>query len=566
MVQAQPSKRLRVTVIDAGVSGILMGIKILQQKHLPQHIDFHIYEKSPEIGGTWFENRYPGCACDVPSHLYQYSFAPNTEWSMFYATSSEIQSYLKAVVKQYNLNPHISLNSPVIIAVWNQERGTWTVTVQSQNQNHGPRTLDSEILINAGGSLNHPQMPDFRGLDTFAGPVLHTAAWDDTVDLAGKRIAIIGAGTSAVQLLPEVQKVAEHVDIYIRTPSWISPPVPLPPSISKGHVYSEAEKQDFREDKEGYLAMRKGLENQFNGMFRAFEKLIPKFEAGCRRVNPGEEYLLALQEENVRPIFDSIREIMREGVVMDDNSTNPGEILIAATGFNTSFRSRFPIIGLDRINLQDVWETNPTSYFGIAVAGFPNYLMFLGPNTPISNGSLMATSAYITRLLLKTVRENIHSFTIKPSAQADFNAHTQSYMGDMVWTGSCRSWYKNNVTSKITALWPGSSLHYMQVLAEDRWEDFEWQYTGNRFGYWGRGISWVEDLAGEVDCLGREGKGAKEASVVPGVQGVGDLSFYLVQGEALPVSLASSSSSPLAQGGQGDEERDRDDVNMQARL
>ncbi|KAL4906968.1 hypothetical protein BDW74DRAFT_167024 [Aspergillus multicolor] len=536
MAGAQPPKRLRVTIIGAGVSGILMGIKVLQQKHLSQHIDFHIYEKSPEVGGTWFENRYPGCACDVPSHLYQYSFAPNTEWSRFYATSSEIQSYLKAVVKQYNLTPHISLNSPVTNADWNQERGIWTVTIHTEN--HGTKTIESEILINAGGILNNPQMPEIRGLDTFAGPILHTAAWDDSVDLTGKRIAIIGAGASAVQLLPEVQKVAERVDIHIRTPSWISPPVALPPGVSKGHIYSEAEKRSFREDKEGYLAMRKRLEDQFNAMFGAFtrhspeqqslrarfegrmkelirnpelqEKLIPKFEAGCRRVNPGEEYLFALQEENVRPIFDPIREITSQGVVMEDGTTNPAEILIAATGFNTSFRPRFPIIGLEGTNLQDLWETNPTSYFGITVAGFPNYLMFLGPNTPISNGSLMgpleATSAYITRILLKTVRERIHSFTIKPSVQADFDAHTQLYMKDMVWTGTCRSWYKNNVTGKITALWPGSSLHYMQILAEDRWEDFEITYSGNRFAYWGRGMSWLEDATGEI----------------------GDLSYYLI--------------------------------------
>jgi cation diffusion facilitator CzcD-associated flavoprotein CzcO len=283
--------------------------------------------------------------------------------------------------------------------------------------NHG--TIESQILITAGGILNNPQMPDIRGLDTFKGPILHTAAWNHTVDPAGKRAAIIGAGASAVQLLPEIREVVDHVDIYIRTPSWISPPVALLEGVEKGHVYTEAEKQSFKSDKEAYLAMRKGLEDQFNMMFGAFmkespeqqsfrarfegrmtelirdkalrEKLIPNFEAGCRRVNPGEEYLIALQQDNVRPVFDPIREIAGDGVVLEDGSMNPTEVLIAATAFNTSFRPRFPIIGADGVNLQDLWETNPVSYFGLAVAGFPNYLMFLGPITPISNGSLMGT-------------------------------------------------------------------------------------------------------------------------------------------------------------------------------
>jgi cation diffusion facilitator CzcD-associated flavoprotein CzcO len=283
---------------------------------------------------------------------------------------------------------------------------------------HG--TVESEVLINAGGILNNLQMPDIPGLDTFPGPQLHTAAWDDRVDLTGKRVAIIGAGASAVQVVPEVRKIAKHVDVYIRTPSWISPPVALPAGVEKGHIYSEEEKKAFRVDGKGYRSMRKGLEDQFNSMFGAFTKgsveqqdlrgrfegrmkalikdealqknLIPSFEAGCRRINPGEEYLIALQEENVRPVFERIERIDSDGVVLGNGVKHEADVLIAATGFNTSFRPRFPILGTGGVNLQDLWEDDPTSYCGIAVSGFPNYLMFLGPNTPISNGSLMGVS------------------------------------------------------------------------------------------------------------------------------------------------------------------------------
>ncbi|KAL4799460.1 FAD/NAD(P)-binding domain-containing protein [Aspergillus venezuelensis] len=544
------SRPIRVTIIGAGF-------------HLSSHARFTIFEKSPKPGGTWFENRYPGCACDVPSHLYQYSFKPNTEWSQFYASSSEIQRYLEDVIEEYEFGSFIRYNSLVTHAKWDDDQGIWRTQIAANGSNV---TVESEILINAGGILNNPAMPVILGLDTFAGPILHTAAWDDTVALYGKRVAIIGAGASAIQLLPAIQDHVKHADVFIRTPSWISPPVALPVGVEKDHRYSEEEKQRFRDDAAEYLSMRKGLENQFNRMFGAFKrdgseqaalrarfegrmkslikdenlqkKLIPSFEAGCRRINPGEEYLLALQEENVSPIFDPIREIVPDGVVMQDGKIHEADILIAATGFNTSFRPRFPIIGLDGVNLQDLWESNPVSYFGIAVSGFPNYLMFLGPNTPISNGSLMgpleATSDYITRLLLKLTRQSAKSFNIHPTVQADFDTHTQSYMQEMVWSGPCRSWFKNNVTGKVTALWPGSSLHYMQILAEDRWEDYEWVYgeRWNRFKYFNQGFSWIE-RAGQ-DMLGVEMSRLRGASTVADPNS--DLSFYLENRDAVPLS------------------------------
>ncbi|KAL4948475.1 hypothetical protein BDW69DRAFT_203512 [Aspergillus filifer] len=542
-------RAVRITIIGAGY-------------HLSSNATFTIYEKSPKPGGTWFENRYPGCACDVPSHLYQFSFKPNTEWSAFYASSSEIQGYLEAVIEEYELGQYIRYNSLVTHAEWDAGRGIWTTQV---NENDTATTVESEILINAGGILNNPAMPDIPGLETFAGPILHTATWDDTVNLPGKRVAIIGAGASAIQLLPAVHKEVKHADVYIRTPSWISPPVALPLDVKKDRLYSEEEKQRFRDDPDGYLDMRKGLEDQFNRIFGAFKrdgseqaalrarfeermkslikdeelqkKLIPSFEAGCRRINPGEEYLLALQEENVSPIFDPIQEIVPGGVMTNDGEVHEADILIAATGFNTSFRPRFPIFGLDGVNLQDLWGNNPVSYFGIAVSGFPNYLMFLGPNTPISNGSLMgpleATSDYITRLLLKISRQSARSFNIRPQVQSDFDAHTQSYMQNMVWTGPCRSWFKNNVTGKVTALWPGSSLHYMQTLAEDRWEDYDWVYEErNRFGYFGEGLSCIERP--EQDTFGLEWNRLREASTVPSASS--DLSFYLENTDSVPLS------------------------------
>lgn len=315
------------------------------------------------------------------------------------------------MVKHFDLGKFIQYNSTVTSATWQEDKGKWKVEIENQG------TFESEILVNAGGILNHLQMPNIDGLGSFSGPLLHTAAWDSSVDLNGKRVAVIGAGASSIQLLPQIQQYCSHVDVYIRTPSWISPPVALPNPEATNHIYSEDEKDRFRRSSVSYLRTRKELESNFNGMFKAFfksspeqrdlrnrfearmkylikdeklqEKLIPPFEAGCRRINPGEGYLIALQKPNVQPIFDPIKKINAHCVITSDGQEHPVDVLIAATGFNTTFRPRFPILGVGGVNLQDLWEKSPTSYMGTGVSGFPNYLVFLGPNTPISNGSLI---------------------------------------------------------------------------------------------------------------------------------------------------------------------------------
>ncbi|KPM36569.1 putative sterigmatocystin biosynthesis monooxygenase stcW [Neonectria ditissima] len=552
-------RRLRCTIIGAGVSGLLMAYKI--RKHLSDYVDFAIYEKSAELGGTWHENTYPGCACDVPSHCYQYSFAPNPAWSKFYASSGEIKEYLKGVARHFRLEQFIHYNLKVTSARWSTKNSAWTIEL------HDGRVVESEILINAGGILNHPQMPDIEGLSGFSGPLLHTAAWDSSVNLKDKRIAIIGSGASAVQLLPQVQPLARKIQVYIRTPSWICPPVALPKADVTNYNYTKSEKEKFRWNEETYLKTRKDLESQFNAMFRAFFKnspdqrdirhkfesrmkslipdknlqkhLIPTFEAGCRRINPGEDFLISLQKPNVQPVFESIERVTLNGIVAG-GAEFEADILVAATGFNTTFKPRFPIYGANGNNLQDLWAQDPVSYMGTGVAGFPNYFMFLGPNTPISNGSLMgpveATGDYFIRILRKMIRQRILSFDVREDAQSDFNEHTQSRMRDMVWTGTCRSWFKRGTDGKVTALWPGSALHYMQVLSENRWEDYEWKYERERYDYWGHGVSWVESP--ELDPLGvEEQESLINTTTIP--RRNSDLSFYLWKSPPLPRAAVS---------------------------
>lgn len=325
-------------------------------------------------------------------------------------SSSEIQSYLKGVARHFDLEQFIRYNSKVTSATWSASAGTWTVEVD------GGQPITSEILVNASGILNNYKMPDIPGLPSFAGPVLHTAAWDPTVDLRGKRIAIIGSGASAIQVLPQLQPIASRVQVYIRTPSWICQPLGVPEGMEPAHSYSEEEKASFRSDGAAYLQSRKDIESQFNSMFGVFVKgspeqrdararfearmrevirdprlqkaLVPDFEVGCRRVSPGEPFLGALQEENVEPVFAAVEKVSADGIVAGGVSRK-ADVIVAATGFNTSFRPRFPIVGLEGVDLRDAWKDTATSYMGTGVAGFPNYLIFLGPNTPISNGSAL---------------------------------------------------------------------------------------------------------------------------------------------------------------------------------
>jgi cation diffusion facilitator CzcD-associated flavoprotein CzcO len=333
-----------------------------------------------------------------------------------YASSSEIKGYLQAVAGRFGIDQYIRFNTKVVLARWSDTTNTWTVN------NSDGSSFESELLFNAGGILNNPQYPAIKGFSDFSGPVLHTAAWNNSVQLTGKRVGIIGAGASAVQLLPQIQPIAEKIYMFIRTPSWISPAVAMSDATRPDQLYRADEKRQFRDDELQYLTERKSLESQFNRMFPAFmklspqqqdlrnrfearmkeliaderlqKKLIPNFEAGCRRINPGEQYLVSLQEPNVEPVFDGINCITPNSVQVGGKD-HEIDILVAATGFNTTFKPRFPIFGRGETNLQDLWMSDPVSYLGTGVSGFPNYFTFLGPNTPISNGSLMGEYAMV---------------------------------------------------------------------------------------------------------------------------------------------------------------------------
>ncbi|KAE9978465.1 hypothetical protein EG328_001463 [Venturia inaequalis] len=509
-------RHVKVICIGAGASGLLMSYKL--QRHFSNY-SLTVYEKNSEVSGTWYENRYPGCACDVPAHNYTWSFEPKLDWSGVYAGSNEIFNYFNGFANKYGLKSFIKTEHQVAGAYWNHEKGGYDVKIKDLKTNV-ESTNHCDVLINASGILNNWRWPAIPGLQEFKGTLLHTANWDDQVNLEGKHVGLIGNGSSGIQVLPNIQPRVDKVTTFIREPTWVSPVQGL-----EQHVFTEHEKYEFANNPSVLLEYRKNVERGLNGQFGIFlkdtktntdthsymkkqmkeklhnefleEKLIPDWSVGCRRLTPGVGYLESLSKPNVKVVYGEINEVTERGCLCDDGNEYPVDVLICATGFDTGFKPRFPIVGPNGRNLQDVWAGTAESYLGVAAANFPNYLIFLGPNCPIGNGPVLCAiecqADYMCKLIDRYQTHNIKSFSPKPEAVDDFIAHKDFFMARTVWNDPCRSWYKAaGPDGKVTALWPGSTLHYMEAMEELRLEDWNIEYEGNRFAYLGNGYSQCE--------------------------------------------------------------------------
>ncbi|KAI0198402.1 hypothetical protein F4808DRAFT_462870 [Astrocystis sublimbata] len=508
-------RHVRVVIVGAGASGLLLAYKL--QKDF-SNLSITIYEKNPDISGTWYENRYPGCGCDVPAHNYTWSFEPKTDWSSVYASSKEIYQYFRDFGNKYDLNQYVRLQHQVVGAYWNNERGQYDIKVQDTAKDK-TITDHADILINAGGVLNHWRWPDIPGLSEYKGTLVHTANWDEIIELEGKNIGLIGNGSSALQVLPAIREKCKKVTTFIRSPTWVSPAPGLDP-----HEYSEEEKSTFANEPGALLEYRKRIEKGLSASFGIFlrghqlqhdtlaymqtqmkdklgdehleSKLIPTFSVGCRRFTPGINYLESLTKPNVEVVIGKIDSITERGCLSDNGKEYPVDVLICATGFDTNFRPRFPIVSHQGENLQDKWARDPQSYLGVAAASIPNYFTILGPSSAIGNGPVLfgveTQVDYICKFIDKYQTTNIKMFHPKEEAVRDFVEYKDNFMKGTVWTDNCDSWYKNRDDGRIFALWPGSTLHYVECMKNIRFDDFEITYAGNRFAWLGNGRSQTE--------------------------------------------------------------------------
>ncbi|CAD6582661.1 MAG: hypothetical protein ASARMPREDX12_000998 [Alectoria sarmentosa] len=515
--EAINSERLmRIICIGAGPSGLCFAYKL--QRSFRQ-FSFTIYEKNADVSGTWFENTYPGCACDIPAHNYTYTFEPKHDWSNTYAFASEIKQYYHDFSQKYDLNKYIRTLHKVTNAQWLEQEGEWKVRVEDLTLRCSLE-VKCDILINAGGYLNHWEWPPIPGIEGFKGALMHSANWNSEVELRDRKVALIGNGSSAVQILPAIQPLAEELINFVRSPNWI-----LPDVGEKQRAYTLEEIDEFDRDPSSLTSKRKATEASLNSYFEVYlqnsplqvetrskmidfmkfslrneeleKAMIPSFSVGCRRLTPGSAYLEALGKANVRVVHQKIIEVTKNGCRWENGGESLFDVLICATGFDTSYRPRYPIIGLDNVNLQDAWASKPTSYLGIAATGFPNFFLLLGPHSPIGNGPLLrALEAQIDHILMLLDRwqtENIYFMSPKADAVEDFMAHTAEFMSQTVWMESCRSGYKNHrAHGQVPTLWPGSSLHCVEALASTRADDWDIRYKGNRFAWLGNGLSQTE--------------------------------------------------------------------------
>ena len=520
--RGQP-RPLKIITIGAGFSGLIMAHKIQNQYKFGDRIDHVIYEKNPDIGGTWYENRYPGVACDLPAHTYTFSWEPNPDWSSFYAGGSEIFAYIKRTADKYGLRSDVQLNCKVVGATWNEPDGKWHVQIE---QNGKIFQDTSDLLVNACGYLNNWKWPNIDGLKDFQGHLVHSAQWTDEYNFQDKRIGLIGNGSSAIQILPQMQRIAANVTCFIRNPTWISTNIAAQYAgpDGKNFNFTEEKKAEFRSDPSKLFEFRKALEHELNKFFVLLQrnspeqtqarkfmrefmlkrldgdkelgaKLIPEWDVGCRRLTPGDGYLEALTSENVGVTISKIICITETGIQTADNEHHTLDAIICATGFDVSFCPAWKLVGRNGVDLTQTWKTDPASYFGIAAHGFPNYFIFMGPNSPVGHGTLLGcmewSADYIIKWARKIQEEDIHSIDVTQGAVSDYNTYTEEFMKRTVWSSGCRSWYNDHRNDgKVTAMYPGSTIHYKEMLDELRGEDFAIKYkTPNRFSFMGNGFT-----------------------------------------------------------------------------
>ncbi|KEF56419.1 uncharacterized protein A1O9_08000 [Exophiala aquamarina CBS 119918] len=514
---------LKVIVVGAGISGILNAIKL---PRLVEKLDLVIYEENGGLGGTWLENRYPGIACDIPAHMYQLSWDSNVAWSHYYASGHEILDYWRRVAQKYDVEKYMKFSSRVKEARWVAREAQWVVTIEDVAT--GQVVQDrSDALITAYGALNSWDWPQIPGLAKFKGSLMHSAKWDESFDLDGKTVAVIGAGSSGIQIVPSIQPKVRRIDHYVRGRTWIASPMASQELERRGvregnFTYPLEEIAKWKSDPQAYLSYRKQIEtfaqsgheitlrgSQAQAIARAHftnlmtERLckkpellphfLPSFSPLCRRLTPGPGYLEALTEENVEVVVSPISKVNETGIVTSDGKQRDVDAIVCATGFNATFANIVPIYGVNGKQLFDRPDgTRPrtANYLSIGVDGFPNMFIILGPNSAVGAGNLLMIMEravdYTARALRKMQLENI--LTMQPSVHAvnNFTKFVDVHHHRTVYGEDCTSWYKAD--GRVTALWPGSSLHAIKALENPRWEDFTYVYRDeNETGWLGDG-------------------------------------------------------------------------------
>ncbi|WP_269855705.1 flavin-containing monooxygenase [Streptomyces sp. RPT161] len=477
----------RVAVIGSGFGGLGAGVRLRREGVT----DFVILERADAVGGTWRDNDYPGCACDVPSHLYSFSFAPNAAWPRAFSGQPHIRAYLERVADTFGLRPHLRFDSEVLRARWNAEAAHWELRTTS-----GERTAD--VLISATGPLSDPKVPDIPGLPDFPGRVFHSARWDHDFDLDGKRVAVVGTGASAIQIVPSIQPRVRRLTVVQRTPPWVMPRMDrginaveqwLHHTVPATHRARRGLLWLLREFQVGAFVKRPQLMRATEQIARAHirraikdpalrARLTPDYTIGCKRILLSNDYYPALARPNTEVVASALTEVRGSRVVTADGTEREVDAIVFGTGFHvTDMPIADRVIGAEGRTLAEHWKDGMAALRGSTVDGFPNLLLIIGPNTGLGNSSMIlmieSTLNYIADYLRTLDRTGAAALDARPRAVRAWNEALQRRMGRTVWnSGGCTSWYLD-AAGRNTTVWPGTTAEFRRATREVRLAEYE---------------------------------------------------------------------------------------------
>ena len=481
-------------VLGAGLGGLCMAIQLRQRGN----DNFIVLEKGADVGGTWRDNSYPGCACDVQSHMYSFSFEGKADWTKRYAPWHEIRDYILKTTDKYGIRPFCRFNQEVTSAHFDEKTGLWDVGTTT-----GEHYVCRHFII-ASGPLHVPQIPDIKGLDTFKGKVFHSARWDHEYDLKGKNVVSIGSGGSAIQYCPEIAPDVNQLYVFQRTPAWVIP--------RDERKYSSLTKEVFKRFpllRKAYRArlywtnesrvwplfnpsLARGLQKLAEASIRfqvkdsaLAKKLTPEYTLGCKRILISNKWYPMFNRKNVELVTEGIQEVREHSVITKDGKERPADCIILGTGFIVDpriYMSNFPVTGLGGRDLREDWKDHSEAYFGASVSGYPNLWQLVGPNAGLGHNSIIfmieAQVDYILRCMEDMSARGAIAMDVRPEVQREFNQNLQKAFDNTVWTtGGCASWYQQ-ADGQNFALWPKSTWRFWLETRQAKSSDYRYDYAG----------------------------------------------------------------------------------------